>query len=151
MQDQALWLEAQPWVTRYAWYATWSAGPACPNCTGALFTTTAPYDLTRLGQYYASVGQPSTPTPTSNPINTPTPSPTVTPRPTATPTPPVSACPWDINADRVVNQGDLTLLNNCYRPFDSPVAGCQVADLNYDNVVNALDYSKLLAHWGSCP
>lgn len=36
MQEQVPWLDAQPWVTRYAWFATYANGPGCPSCTGSL-------------------------------------------------------------------------------------------------------------------
>lgn len=125
MRDQVSWLEAQSWLTRYAWYASWSAGEGCPNCTGALFEMTAPYNLTRLGQYYASVGQSATPT--------------------------ISACLGDLDGSGAVGEADLVELNRCYRPLDSAAADCQAADLNNNGVVNALDYSILLIHWGNCP
>lgn len=51
MQDQIAWLEAQPAVTRYAWYATRSDDPlSCPGCKGALLN--ADGSRTWLGDLY---------------------------------------------------------------------------------------------------
>jgi hypothetical protein len=50
MQDQVPWLEAQPWLNRYAWYAAYASGPGCPGCTGSLFNSDG--SLTNLGQLY---------------------------------------------------------------------------------------------------
>lgn len=50
MQEQVPWLEAQPWLTRYAWYAAYASGPSCPGCAGSLFN--ADGSLTNLGELY---------------------------------------------------------------------------------------------------
>ena len=50
MEDQVPWMEAQPWITRYAWFAAFSSGTGCPNCTGSLFN--ADDSLTTLGNLY---------------------------------------------------------------------------------------------------
>jgi hypothetical protein len=50
MADQTPWLEAQPWITRYAWYAAFAVGPSCPNCSGSLFNSDG--SLTNLGKLY---------------------------------------------------------------------------------------------------
>jgi hypothetical protein len=50
MSEQVPWLEAQPWVTRYAWYGAFASGAGCPNCTGSLFN--ADGTLTDLGRTY---------------------------------------------------------------------------------------------------
>ncbi len=66
-----------------------------------------------------------------------------------------SACPWDIiktgDSNGKVDAADLTEVNRCYNPLGSVATGCQAADLNGNGVVNALDYSILLFHWGNCP
>ena len=50
MSEQVPWLEAQPWVTRYAWYGAYASGAGCPNCSGSLFN--ADGSLTNLGRAY---------------------------------------------------------------------------------------------------
>lgn len=74
----------------------------------------------------------------------------------ATPTPNTANCPWDIvktpeSTNGKVDSEDLAKLNSCYDPLGFPNAYCQAADLSQDNIVNALDYSILLTHWGDCP
>jgi len=122
LKDQQEWLETEPFVTKYAFFYTGVEERMKGNLLTGSLSNLGAAQLSSLGLEYAS-----------HPIN-------------STP-----ACPGDINADRAVNQTDLALLNTCYNPFDSPTAGCQIADLNHDNLVNALDYSLLLTRWGSCP
>lgn len=150
MQDQASWLESQPWITRYAWFASWSDGEGCPGCTGALFEITAPYRLTRLGQYYASVGQAPTSTPTTSPTPTFTPTPTVTP--------PVDSCPrgdlgnLNCEIDGKIDGTDLDILLRSWGPVPTPVPNFHSADIapaQLDQQVNALDLDKLLNSWGT--
>jgi hypothetical protein len=50
LEDQVWWLEEQPWLTRYAWYAAYAAGTGCPGCTGSLFNGEG--SLTDLGWLY---------------------------------------------------------------------------------------------------
>lgn len=76
--------------------------------------------------------------------------------PTITPIPTISDCPWDIvktpeSTNGKVDNEDLIKLNVCYDPLGFPGAYCLTADLSHDGIVNALDYSILLTHWGSCP
>lgn len=65
------------------------------------------------------------------------------------------ACPWDIDGDRIMGETDRVWLNACYSPLTGIRTDvgrdCTKADLSNDGVVNALDYSILLTHWGSCP
>lgn len=64
-------------------------------------------------------------------------------------------CPWDLVKTGISNGKvdglDLAELNRCYAPLGGIAEGCQAADLNSNGVVNALDYSILLTHWGTCP
>lgn len=54
----------------------------------------------------------------------------------------------DIDGNGTVGEGDLIWLNGCYDPLGSPSDDhCRKADLNNNNVVNALDYSLLLKNW----
>lgn len=73
--------------------------------------------------------------------------------PTATPT--ASTCPWDLiktgTSNGKVDAADLAEVNRCYSPLGGVATGCQAADFNNNGVVNALDYSILLTHWGNCP
>jgi hypothetical protein len=57
MVEQCPWLEAQPWVTRYFWWTSYSAVRK-----GSLFTTETGTQRTELGALYAAVG-PTQPTP----------------------------------------------------------------------------------------
>lgn len=75
---------------------------------------------------------------------------------TPTPTPTPIACPWDIDGDGVVGDSDRSYLNECYDLLGGvkTIAGkdCHKADLSSaKGVVNALDYSTLITHWGGCP
>jgi hypothetical protein len=55
MAEQVPWLEAQSWITRYAWYAVFATGPGCPSCTGSLFGDDG--TLTNLGRLYRNLPQ----------------------------------------------------------------------------------------------
>ena len=50
MTEQTPWLEAQPWLHRYVWFATGVAVPSCQGCYGSLLYGGA---LTDLGELYA--------------------------------------------------------------------------------------------------
>jgi len=160
MQDQISWLESQSWLTRYAWYATWSDGSGCPGCTGSLLESNAPYNLTRLGQYYASIGSSRPPSPTATPLLPP--SPTITPSfspsltLTLTPTVTISICPGgdqgNLNCDSrgLINDIDLGIFLGSWAPFGpvpTPQVGQHTADLNGDNKVDESDLTKLLGYW----
>lgn len=64
-----------------------------------------------------------------------------------------AACPWDLNHDGTVNSADVTAFNDsgCYQPLGSGGGSCSAYNFGGSAAVNALDYSLLLAHWGSCP
>jgi hypothetical protein len=51
MAEQTAWLEAQSWVSRYAWYAIVANGAGCEWCAGTLVN--ADGSLTELGTLYA--------------------------------------------------------------------------------------------------
>jgi len=50
MVDQVAWLDAQPWIARYAWFADHADVPACLGCKGSLLNSDG--SLTSLGQAY---------------------------------------------------------------------------------------------------
>lgn len=48
--EQTPWLDAQSWVTRYAWYAAFASNSYCPDCSGSLLNSDG--SPTNLGQQY---------------------------------------------------------------------------------------------------
>jgi hypothetical protein len=60
--------------------------------------------------------------------------------------PGTGGCPADLNADRVVNADDLSLLLAAW----GPCAAC-AQDLNHDASVDGSDLGILLGAWGPCP
>ncbi len=60
------------------------------------------------------------------------------------PSPP--PCPWDLNGNNVVDNGDVVLLLAAW----GPNAG-HPADFNDDGFVNYGDIVVLLGNWGPCP
>jgi unsaturated chondroitin disaccharide hydrolase len=58
----------------------------------------------------------------------------------------VTACPWDVNGNGVVNVVDFLTLLQAWGPNPG-----HPADLDGDGEVNAPDFLALLEHWGECP
>src|SRR3990167_1497768 len=58
MRDQVAWLEAEPWVTRYAWWTHFTA-----SRQGSLFVGDASLNKTALGALYATLGGAPVPPP----------------------------------------------------------------------------------------
>ena len=59
----------------------------------------------------------------------------------------LTACPADLNGDRVVNGADLGIMLSSWGACGSYCP----ADLNHDGVVDGADLGSLLAAWGNCP
>ena len=60
---------------------------------------------------------------------------------------PITYKPHDIVEDGAINETDYNKLKACYSPLGSASGDCVRADLNCDNVVNALDYSLFMKGW----
>jgi|GEM_PF-4021924 len=58
----------------------------------------------------------------------------------------------DVNGDNQINEADITKLNEKYNPVTPFPTRCDTAgcyDLNFDGVVNALDYSIAVSNYGA--
>ena len=58
----------------------------------------------------------------------------------------VTPCPADVDANHIVNGGDLAMVLQAW----GPCSNC-AADLDNDNIVSASDLAMLLQSWGACP